>query len=215
MGDGAYGRRHLLFGGALFAALLAFVAPAAAQGPTVFGQDLTVFGLPPLVQAAIAALFLLNLCIIMMVTLDSYTERTTDVIVADPRTALVTGFKATLVLFVPYIAVVTLLVAFDAIGIFALALLSVLAIPLLGLTLTALGVGLIAAGRRASDKEGVQLAVVTALSLPIGAFPIPFALIGAVVIVFGLGGIVWDLRYGESDLDSRERETYGRQHRYL
>jgi len=215
MGDSRQRGRYLLRGVSLVAVLLAFVTPAAAQGPTVFGQDLTVFGFSPLLQAGIAALFLVNIAIIMMVTFEGYTERTTGVVLADPRGTLRTGLWASVVMLGPYIGLAAVMMLFDAVGLFSLALLTVFAIPLVWVTLTAIGVGLIAAGRHASEKEGVQLMIVTAIALPTGAFPIPFAVLGIGATVFGLGAIIWDLRYGESDLESQERETYGRQHRYL
>ena len=55
---------------------------------------------------------------------------------------------------------------FDAVGLFSLALLTVLAVPVVWVMLTAIGIGLVAAGRHASEKEGVQLMVVSALALP-------------------------------------------------
>jgi hypothetical protein len=215
MGDRTHRGRYLLWGASLVAVLVAFVAPAAAQGPTVFGQDLTVFGFSPLLQAGIATLFLLNIAIIMIVTFEGYTERTTGTVLADPREIFTTGLWASVVILGPYVGLSAVMILFDAVGLFSLALLTVFAVPLVWVTLTAIGIGLIAAGRHVSEKEGVQLMVVAAIALPMGAFPIPFALLGVGAALFGLGAIVWDLRYGESDLESRERETYGRQHRYF
>lgn len=215
MGDSTPGRESLLRGGALVVVLFAFVTPAAAQGPTVFGQDLTVFGFSPLLQAGIASLFLLNIAIIMKVSFGGYTDRTTGIVLADPVSILKTGLRAALVILAPYVALVAVMILFDAVGLFSLALLTVFAIPLVWLALTAVGIGLIAAGRHASEQEGVHLIVVAAIAFPTGAFPIPFAILGIGATLFGLGAIVWDVRYGESGLESRDRETYGRQHRYL
>jgi hypothetical protein len=215
MGNSKQGWRALLRMGGLFLATLAFVTPAAAQGPTVLGQDLTVFGFSPLFQAGIAGLFLLNIAIIMTVSFEDYTTRTTDVVLTDPRGTLMTGIRVALMILGPYAGLVAVMLLFDAVGLFSLALLTVFAIPLVWIGLTAIGIGLISAGRMASEKEGLQLTVVAAIALPLGAFPIPFAALGIVAALYGLGAIVWDLRYGESDLESRERETYGRQHRYL
>jgi hypothetical protein len=215
MGESLRWRTHLFRGGALLVALLAFAMPAAAQGPTVFGQDLTVFGFSPLLQAGIAALFLLNITIIMIVSFEGYTERTTSVVLNDPRNTLTTGIRIATVILGPYIGLSAVMILFDAVGLFSLALLTVFAIPLVWITLTAVGIGLIAAGRMVSEKEGIQLMVVAGIALPMGAFPIPFGILGLGAMLYGLGAIVWDLRHGESDLESRERETYGRQHRYF
>lgn len=215
MGSADRINRYLLWGGALFVALLAFVTPVAAQGPTVLGQDLTVFGFSPLLQAGIASLFVINIAIIMMVSFEGYTERTTGVVVDDARDTLTTGLWTAAVILGPYIGLSAVMILFDAVGLFSLALLTVFAIPLVWVTLTAIGIGLIAVGRMASEKEGVQLMVVAGIALPVGAFPIPFAILGIAVTLLGLGAIVWDLRYGDSDLESRERESYGRQHRYF
>ncbi len=209
------GGSYLRRGTALVVVLVAFVTPAAAEGPTVLGQDLTVFGLSPLLQAGIAALCLVSIAIIMTVTFGGYTERTTEAVVTDPRRMLTTGLWASVVLLSPYVGLAAVMLLFDAVGLFSLALLTVLAVPLVWVMLVAIGIGVVAAGRHTSDKEGVQLMVVSALALPMGAFPVPFALLGIGAAVFGLGAIIWDLRYGESDLGSRERETYERQHRYL
>lgn len=214
MRDSAPGRRYLLWGGWLLAVLLALVTPAAAQGPTVGGQDLTVFGLSPLFQAGIAAFCLFSAALIMLVSFGGYTERTTDIVLADPRGAMTTGLRTAIPILIPYIGLVAVMVVFDAIGMVSLVLLAVLTTPLVVVTLTAAVVGLVAAGRRASEKEGVQLATVVAIALPIGAFPIPFVLLGAGVTLYGLGAIVWDLRYGKSGLESSEHESYARQHRY-
>lgn len=215
MGDSTRRGRYLLWGSALFAVLLWFVTPAAAQGPTVLGQDLTLFGFSPFLQAGIAGLFVVNIAVIMLISFEGYTDRTTETVLADPRGMFWTGFRAAVVILAPYLALVAVMMLFDAVGLFSLALLTVFAIPLVWLTLTALGVGLIAAGRHTSEKEGVQLLVVAGIATPAGAFPIPFGLLAAGAMLFGLGAIVWDIRHGESGLESRERETYGRQHRYF
>lgn len=206
---GGFSRKQQFLGGsAVLIALVALVTPFVVPDPTVSG-------LSPAVQASIVSLFLLLIAITLLVTLGEYTERTTNVILYQPRAALRTGLGTTLVVAGPYAGLVGLTVWLDATGVLSVVLLAVLAIPLLGLGLTAIGVGLVATGRAVSEKEGLVLVVVAAVAAPIGAFPLPFVALGFAITVLGVGAIVRDLRYGPSGLDSRERETYGRQHRYL
>jgi len=201
-------KQQFLGGGAVLIGLVALVTPFVVSNPTVSG-------LSPTVQASIVSLFLLFICIALLVTLEAYTERTTNVVLYQPRAALRAGLGTTLLVAGPYAALVGLTVWLDATGVLSVVLLSVLAVPLLGLGLTAIGVGLVATGRAVSEKEGLVLAVVAVVAVPIGAFPVPFAALGFAITVLGLGAIVRDLRYGPSELESRERESYGRQHRYL
>lgn len=208
MSGGFSRKQQFLGGGAVSIALVALVTPLAVSDPTVSG-------LSPVVQAVIVSLFLFLISITLQVTVGGYTERTTNVILSRPRAALRTGLGTTLIVAGPYAALVGVTVWLGATGVLSVVLLSVLAIPLLGLGLAAIGVGLVATGRAVSEKEGLVLVVVAAVAAPIGAFPIPFAGLGFAITVFGVGAIVRDLRYGSSELESGERETYGRQHRYL
>jgi len=110
------------------------------------------------------------------------------------------------------------MVLLDAVGLGSLALLTMPAVPLVWITLTAAAVGFVTIGRTASDEEGAVLLVVSSIAVPVGAFPVPFGIVGIIgiaVTVLGFGAIVWDMRYGESELESQKRESYGKQHRYL
>jgi hypothetical protein len=215
MEEGERGRRYLLYGSVTVAVLTGIVAVLVSGGVSLFGQSLTVFGFAPTLQAGIAVLFVLNIVIIMKVTFGGYTNRTTAVALADPRGIVRTGLKSAVLVLSPYAALAAVMVLLDAVGLISLALLTVLAIPLVGVTLAAAGVGFLTIGRMASDKEGAVLLVVSSVAVPVGAFPVPFGIAGVGVTVLGFGAIVWDMRYGESELESQERETYGKQHRYL
>jgi hypothetical protein len=215
MEEGERGRRYLLYGSVTVAVLTGIVAVLVSGGVSLFGQSLTVFGFAPTLQAGIAVLFVLTIVIIMKVTFGGYTNRTTAVALADPRGIVRTGLKSAVLVLSPYTALAAVMVLLDAVGLISLALLTVLAIPLVGITLTAAAIGFLTLGRMASDKEGVVLLVVSSVAVPVGAFPVPFGIAGVGVTVLGFGAIVWDMRYGESELESQERETYGKQHRYL
>ncbi len=215
MEEGERGRRYILYGSVTVAVLTGLVAVVASNSVSLFGQSLTVFGFAPTLQAGIAVLFSLNIVIIMKVTFGGYTDRTTEVALADPQSILRTGLKSAVLVLSPYAALTVVMVLLDAVGLFSLALLTVLAIPLVWITLTAAAVGFVTIGRMASDKEGAVLLVVSSIAVPVGAFPVPFGIVGIAVTVLGFGAIVWDMRYGESELESQERESYGKQHRYL
>jgi len=215
MEEGERGRRYLLYGSVTVAVLTGVLAVLVSSGVSLFGQSLTVFGFAPTLQAGIAVLFVLNIVIIMKVTFGGYTNRTTAVALTDPGGIMWTGLKSAVLVLSPYAALTVLMILLDAVGLISLALLTVLAIPLVGVTLAAVGVGFLTIGRMASDKEGAVLLVVSSVAVPVGAFPVPFGIVGIGITVLGFGAIVWDLRYGESELESQERETYGKQHRYL
>jgi hypothetical protein len=215
MEEGRRGRQYLLYGSVTVALLTGLVAVVASNSVSLLGQSLTVFGFAPTLQAGIAILFFMNIVIIMKVTFGGYTDRTTDVALADPQGIMLTGLKSAVLVLSPYAALTVVMLLLDAVGLISLALLTVLAIPLVGITLAAAAVGLVTIGRMASNKEGVVLLVVASIAVPVGAFPVPFGIVGIGVTVLGFGAIVWDMRYGESEIESQERESYGKQHRYL
>lgn len=206
--DSVEGRRQLTRCSAVLVTLLAFVTPAAAQGSPVFGSSLVL-------SAAIAVAILLGICIILLFSLRAYTMRTSDIVIESPISTLVTGVGVTFALLLPYIALLLVAGIVDALGLLGLGLLTALAVPLLTVFLVAVGIGAIAAGRSVSEKEGVVLLVVTAIAAPIGAFPLPLFVIAALLTVFGVGAMFVELRRSDSELDSTDRETYGKQHRYM
>jgi len=215
MKEGERGRGYLLYLSATVAVLTGLVAVVVSDSVSLLGQTLTVFGFAPALQAGIAVLFFLSIVIMMKVAVGGYTDRTTDVALADPRGITRTGLKSAVLVLTPYAALAVLMILLDAVGLISLALLTVLAIPLVGVTLTAAGVGFLTIGRMASEKEGAVLLVVSSIAALVGAFPVPFGIVGIGVTVLGFGAIVWDMRYGESELEPQERESYGKQHRYL
>jgi hypothetical protein len=215
MEPGERRRRYLLYGSVTAAALTGLVAVVVTNGVSLFGQSLTVFGFAPTLQAGIAVLFVLNIVIIMKVTFGGYTDRTTEVALTDPQGIMRTGLNSAVLVLSPYVVLAAVMVLLDAVGLVSLALLTVLATPLVWITLTAAAVGFVTIGRMASDREGAVLLVVSSVAVPVGAFPVPFGIVGIGVTVLGFGAIVWDMRHGESKFESQDRETYGKQHRYL
>lgn len=214
MEEGEQGRRYLLYDSVTVAVLTGLVAVVASNSVSLFGQSLTVFGFAPTLQAGIAVLFSLNIVIILKVTFGGYTDRKTEVALADPQGILRTGLRSAVLVLSPYAALTAVMVLLDAVGLVSLALLTMLAIPLVWITLTA-AVGFVTIGRTASDEEGAVLLVVSSIAVPVGAFPVPFGIVGIAVTALGFGAIVWDMRYGESKLESQKRESYGKQHWYL
>ncbi|ERH08377.1 MAG: hypothetical protein J07HX64_00117 [halophilic archaeon J07HX64] len=215
MNEDRQGRQYLLYGSLAVAMLTGLAAVVVSSSVSLLGQSLTVFGFAPTLQAGIAVLFFVSIVIIMKLTFGGYTDRATDVALADPRGIMWTGVKSAVLVLSPYVVLTVVMLLLDAVGLISLALLTVLAIPLVWITLTAAAVGLVSIGRMASDKEGVVLLVVASIAVPVGAFPVPFGIVGVGVTVLGFGAIIWDMRYGESEFESQDRESYGKQHRYL
>lgn len=203
------GRRRQLPGiSATLATVLAFVDPATAQGSSVSG-------LSPVLGAVISVVLMLGVCIVLLSSLRRYTVRTSDIIITSPISTLVTGIGVTFALLLPFIVLLLLAGLFDALGLLGLGLLTALSVPLLTIFLMAAGIAAIATGRRVNDKDGVVLLVVTVVATLIGAIPLPLLVVGVLLTVFGVGAMFADLRHSESDLEATERETYGKQHRYM
>lgn len=189
------------------AVLLAFVDPVAAQGTAGLGSSTTL-------GAVVSVTFLLGICTVLLFSLGRYTRRTSDIIITSPVSTLATGFGASVALSVPFALVAVLAEFVGTPGLLGLSLLTALSLPLLTLVLVGVGIGAIAAGRHVSDKNGVVLLVVTLLAVPVGAFPLPLLAVAVVLSVLGLGAMLVDFRHDNSDTDTTDRETYGKQHRY-
>ncbi len=208
MGDNRRRRRYLiqLLGLGLLPG--GFATPAFAQSQTVGGLSQTDQGIG-------VALVMVLVSFVMLFSLNDYTNRTASVIIDDPLSTIIMGVTVTAVLLIPYATLVAVSAVLGSLDAVAVALLTVLAAPLVFFLLFAVAVGFIAAGKSVHRNRLVVLVAVAVVSGAIGAFPIPLLAIGIAVMMLGAGAIYWDIRYGESKLESDERESYSQQHRFL
>ena len=215
MEPGERRRRYLLYGSVTAAALTGLVAVVVTNGVSLFGQSLTVFGFAPTLQAGIAVLFVLNIVIIMKVTFGGYTDRTTEVALTDPQGIMRTGLNSAVLVLSPYVVLAAGVVHMGAGGTGSPAPPAGLAAPPGGVNPTPAPGGGVHIGRKASGRGGGGVGGRAAGAGQGRGVPVPFGIVGIGVTVLGFGAIVWDMRYGESKFESQDRETYGKQHRYL
>ena len=208
MSKGRGRRWYTLRGGTGLVALVVLAVVAVTRGRTVFGFS-------PVLQGVIGLFVLTGLFLAMQSLLERYTTHTSRFMIARPRKTLVTGAVVTTAMWAPYGALVWLVTSLGPSAVLPLVLLSVLGAPLFAVTLVGTGVGVAGIGRWATDWQGGGLIVVGLLGVPIGAFPVPFALFGLLITVVGIGAMFWDMRHTRAPLDSQDRESYARQHRYL
>lgn len=208
MGDSLRRRRYVmqLLGLGLLPG--GFATPALAQSQTVGGLSQTA-------QGAGVALVMVLVSFVMIFSLNDYTNRTASVIIDDPLSTIIMGVTVTAVLLIPYATLVAISAVLGSLDAVAVALLTVLAAPLVFFLLFAVTIGFIAAGKSVHRNRLVVLLAVAVVAGAIGAFPIPLLAIAVAAMMLGAGAIYWDLRYGESKLEADERESYGQQHRFL